>query len=79
MNAIDVFHQTGDLVEESGIYICTVGERRGFIKGEKFPPCPATGDETTWRHIIHQHKTGDTVMQTGDYVSAIGEHRAVKQ
>jgi hypothetical protein len=68
MNAIDVFHQTGDLVEESGIYICAVGERKGFMKGERFPPCPATGEITTWRHVIDALKSGETVVETADYV-----------
>jgi hypothetical protein len=68
MIAIDIFHQTGDLVEESGIYICAVGERKGFIKGEKFPLCPASGERTIWRHAIHEHKMGETVMETADYV-----------
>jgi hypothetical protein len=77
MNAIDVFHQTGDVVGASGIYICSVGERKGFIKGEKFPPCPATGEKTTWQHAIHAHKSGETVIEIGDFMS-IGEDKCLK-
>lgn len=66
-------HQTHDEVMESGQYVCEVGDKLDLKKGDVFPVCPRTGQDTTWRHTEHQHKTGDTVTEAGQYVDSDGE------
>lgn len=66
-------HRTNEEVMESGSYVCEAGVKRELQRGDKFPVCPRTGNETSWRHSDHQHKTGDRVTEAGQYTDPDGE------
>lgn len=42
---------TGEMVKETGIYICEAGEKRHYPKGKAFDICPITDKNTKWRKI----------------------------
>jgi hypothetical protein len=72
-------HQTNQRVEEAGKYVCASGETMEFQIGDKFPVCPITKEDTTWRHAEHVHKTGDKVTEKGHYIDNDGEHVDLNQ
>ncbi len=41
--------KTGERIAEAGCYACKAGEKREFNANEKFPVCPVSGGETTWK------------------------------
>lgn len=43
-------YRTGQGVPVGGEYLCQSGKKVTFNKGEDFPMCPVTGEETTWTH-----------------------------
>ena len=74
MNHYTDHHHTGDVVSETGTYICAEGTQKQLNQGDKFPVCPNSGTNTTWTHASHSHKTGEKVMEAGHYVDADGQH-----
>lgn len=58
---------------ETGRYVCAEGETMELRQGEKFPMCPRTGEETTWRTVNHQHRSGENVTASGTYMDTDGE------
>lgn len=41
-------YRTGDICEETGNFISESGQERRLQKGERFPVCPSSGNETVW-------------------------------
>lgn len=64
---------------ETDRYICAEGDMRELRKGEQFPMCPRTGEETTWRPIDHQHRSGENVTATGMYMNADGKRAELRR
>ncbi|WP_161601392.1 hypothetical protein [Paenibacillus luteus] len=48
MNSTNTSYRTGEIVEHAGNYISESGKKDQLKKGEKFPACPLSGNETTW-------------------------------
>lgn len=79
MNTTTDLHKTNEVVEETGKYICAIGDMSIFLKGEKFANCPITNESTTWRHEKHVHNSGDKVTEEGHYEDKDGEHMDFNQ
>ncbi|WP_167357136.1 hypothetical protein [Paenibacillus pectinilyticus] len=43
-------HRTNDKVTETGRYRDADGQSVELTAGQTFPPCPKTGQSTTWHH-----------------------------
>ncbi|MFC5648915.1 hypothetical protein ACFPYJ_07195 [Paenibacillus solisilvae] len=74
MKTASDLHQTHDTVQETGSYVCSAGITKHLDKGESFPVCPKSKQETAWRHVDHEHQSGDKVTEFGAYVDKDGEH-----
>jgi len=44
-------YRTGEICEETGSFISKSGHERRVQKGEKFPECPVSGEETFWNEV----------------------------
>ncbi|NBD23212.1 hypothetical protein [Paenibacillus glycinis] len=78
MKTMSDLHRTGEQVEETGRYVCEIGETKQLSRGDSFPACPRTGKATNWRHADHEHKTGQSVTEAGRYVDASGQQVELK-
>ena len=70
-------HHTSEEVMETGHYVCAAGDKRELNRGDRFPACPQSGKDTTWRHTNHHHKTGELVREAGQYIDADGERMSL--
>jgi hypothetical protein len=43
-------YRTGQGVPKTGAYICQSGKKASIKKGENFPECPISGQDTYWKH-----------------------------
>ncbi|MEN2767411.1 hypothetical protein [Ornithinibacillus xuwenensis] len=43
-------YRTGQGVPKAGAYICQSGKKASMNKGENFPECPISGQDTYWKH-----------------------------
>jgi hypothetical protein len=48
MSSTNTSYRTREIVKHDGNYISESGKKDKLQKGEKFPACPVSRNETTW-------------------------------